>query len=63
MGKALRRFVVPVDIIVLGETAEDAVDYVHDAMRDGWLEFDGMVAYDDQIDADDVMEQDIEDTE
>lgn len=59
----LKRFVVPVDIIVLGESAEDAVDYVHDAMRDGWLEFDGMVAYDDQIDTDDVYEQDIEDTE
>ena len=60
MNNQLKRFVVPVDLIVLGETAEDAVEYVHDAMRNGWLEFDGIVAYDDQIDPEDVIEQDTE---
>lgn len=51
----LTKYVVPVNLIVWGETAEDALEYVHAAIdTSDMLDQDGIVGIDDTIDIEDI---------
>jgi len=54
----LKRWVVPVDLIVYGETEHDAREYVLDALNSpDFLSLDGMAGFDDEIELMDIEEQ------
>lgn len=53
----LKRYVVPIELIVYGESPADAVEYAHDAIAHcDMLEQDGVVGITDEIDVEDVVE-------
>lgn len=54
----LTKYVVPVSLIVWGETPEDALEYVHAAIdASDLLDQDGIVGIDDSIDIEDIEPQ------
>lgn len=53
----LKKYSVPVELIVVGESAYDAASYAHDALaRCDLLLQDGIIGVSDEIDVDDVTE-------
>lgn len=55
----MKRFIVPVDLVVLGENEEEAYEYAMEGLvNSDMLDQDGIVAIDiDAMDIDDIYEQ------